>query len=120
MKYTKIPMTESLMKSARQTFRNSTIVIAMSFVSLFAQAQNVIQAVSSSTQSGVEVIKIDLTQALSAPPAGFSIQAPARVVLDLPNVGSGSLQSAININQGNVRSANVIQAGDRTHVLCSI
>ncbi len=120
MKYTKIPMTESLMKSARQTFRNSTIVIAMSFVSLFAQAQNVIQAVSSSTQSGVEVIKIDLTQALSAPPAGFSIQAPARVVLDLPNVGSGSLQSAININQGNVRSANVIQAGDRTRVVLNL
>lgn len=120
MKHTKIPVTESLLKSARQTFRNSTIVIAMSFVSLFAQAQNVIQAVTSSTQSGVEVIKIDLTQALSAPPSGFSIQTPARVVLDLPNVGSGSLQSAININQGNVRSANVIQAGDRTRVVLNL
>ena len=120
MKYKQIPMTESLLKSARQSLRNSTIVIAMSFVSLLAQAQNVIEAVTSSTQSGVEVIKIDLAQALSAPPAGFSIQTPARVVLDLPNVGSGSLQSAININQGNVRSANVIQAGDRTRVVLNL
>ena len=120
MKHTKIPMTDSLLKSARQTFRNSTIVIVMSFVSLLAHAQNVIEAVTSSTQSGVEVIKIDLTQALSAPPAGFSIQTPSRLVLDLPNVGSGSIQSAININQGNVRSANVIQAGDRTRVVLNL
>ena len=120
MKYKQIPMTESLLKSARQSLRNTTIVIAMSFVSLLAQAQNVIEAVTSSTQSGVEVIKIDLAQALSAPPAGFSIQTPARVVLDLPNVGSGTLQSAININQGNVRSANVIQAGDRTRVVLNL
>ena len=120
MKYIQIPMTESMLKSARQSLRNSTIVIAMSFVSLLAQAQNVIEAVSSSTQSGVEVIKIDMSQALSAPPAGFSIQTPARVVLDLPNVGSGTLQSAISINQGNVRSANVIQAGDRTRVVLNL
>jgi type IV pilus assembly protein PilQ len=83
-------------------------------------AQNVIESVTTSTQSGVEVIKIDLSQALASPPAGFSIQTPARVVLDLPNVGSGSIQSAIAINQGNVKSANVIQAGERTRVVLNL
>ena len=120
MKYKQIPMTESLLKSASKTLRNSTLIAVLSFASLLAHAQNVIEAVTGSTQSGVEVIKIDLTQALNVPPAGFSIQTPARIVLDLPNVGSGSLQSAININQGNIRSANVIQAGDRTRVVLNL
>ncbi|MDO8457580.1 MAG: type IV pilus secretin PilQ [Burkholderiaceae bacterium] len=103
-----------------KTLRKSTLLVALSFASLMAQAQNVIESVTSSMQSGVEVIKIDLSQALTTPPAGFSIQAPARVVLDLPNVGSGSVQSAISINQGNVRSANVIQAGERTRVVLNL
>ncbi len=120
MKYKQIPMSALLSKSARQSLLKSTLIAALGLASMLAQAQNVIEAVTSSTQSGVEVIKIDLSQALTVVPPGFSIQTPARVVLDLPNVGSGNLQSAININQGNVRSANVIQAGDRTRVVLNL
>ncbi len=120
MKHIQIPMAALLSKSVHQFLFKSTFVIAFGLVSVLAQAQNVIEAVTSSTQSGVEVIKIDLSQALAVPPPGFSIQTPARVVLDLPNVGSGNLQSAININQGNVRSANVIQAGDRTRIVLNL
>ncbi len=101
-------------------FRNSSAVVALAFASLAAQAQNVIESVTTSTQAGQEIIKIDLTQALTALPNGFSIQTPARVVLDLPNVGSGSIQSAIGINQGNVKSANVIQAGERTRFVLNL
>ena len=120
MKNIQLPVSEFLPRLMCKTLRQSTLLVALSFASLMAQAQNVIESVTSSMQSGVEVIKIDLSQALTAPPAGFSIQAPARVVLDLPNVGSGSVQSAISINQGNVRSANVIQAGERTRVVLNL
>jgi type IV pilus assembly protein PilQ len=132
MKYTQLPMTQSTQmmpfteQSSRQnvTIRTALMktaaVMALSFASLTAFAQNVIESVTTSTQSGVEVIKIEMTQALTTPPVGFSIQTPARVVLDLPNVGSGSTQSAIAINQGNVRSANVIQAGEKTRVVLNL
>ena len=101
-------------------FRKASVFAALAFASLVAQAQNVIESVTTSTQAGQEIIKIDLTQALTILPNGFSIQAPARVVLDLPNVGSGSIQSAIGINQGNVKSANVIQAGERTRFVLNL
>ncbi len=39
-----------------------------------AHAQNAIEAVTSSTQSGAEVIRIDLAQPLTAVPAGFAVQ----------------------------------------------
>ena len=101
-------------------FRKASVYAALAFASLVAQAQNAIESVTTSTQAGQEIIKIDLTQALTILPNGFSIQAPARVVLDLPNVGKGSIQSAIGINQGNVKSANVIQAGERTRFVLNL
>jgi type IV pilus assembly protein PilQ len=106
--------------SLQQIIAKASAVLLVSFTSMAVMAQNVIESVTASTQSGVEVIKIDMSQPMATPPAGFSIQTPARVVLDLPNVGSGTTQSAIAINQGNVRSANVIQAGERTRVVLNL
>lgn len=120
MKYKLLPMRKFLRNSLRQSVWQAALLVTLSLASLAAQAQSVVESVTSSTQSGVEVIKIDLSQALTTAPAGFSIQSPARVVIDLPHVGSGSVQSAININQGNVRSANVIQAGERTRVVLNL
>lgn len=120
MKNIQISITQYMLKQAHINIRKLALLIGLSFISLGAYAQNVIESVTSSMQSGVEVIKIDLAQGLTEAPKGFSIQTPARVVLDLPNTGSGALQSVININQGNVRSANVIQAGDRTRVVLNL
>jgi type IV pilus assembly protein PilQ len=100
--------------------KKTSAILVLAFTTFIAHAQNVIESVTTSTQGGIEVIKIDLTQALSTLPNGFSIQTPARVVLDLPNVGSGSIQSAIAINQGNAKSANIIQAGDRTRFVLNL
>ena len=132
MKYTQLPITQSMQhvrikkptfhrkNALQQTISNASAALLLMFLTMTAMAQNVIESVTTSIQSGVEVVKIEMTQALAAPPVGFSIQTPARVVLDLQNVGSGSTQSAIAINQGNVRSANVIQAGDKTRVVLNL
>ncbi|MFM9922088.1 type IV pilus secretin PilQ [Variovorax sp. H27-G14] len=85
-----------------------------------AHAQNAIEAVTSSTQSGVEVIRIDLAQPLTAVPAGFAVQTPARIALDFPGVTNGIGRSAIDVNQGNLRSVNVVQAGERSRVVLNL
>ena len=89
-------------------------------VSLSAHAQGAIEAVSGSVQGGVEVVKIDLSQALTAVPAGFSIQAPARIALDFPGVSNALGRSSVEINQGNLRSVSVVQAGERTRVVLNL
>jgi type IV pilus assembly protein PilQ len=53
-------------------------------------------------------------------PTGFSIQAPARIALDFQGIGNSLGRSAIEINLGNMRSANVIQAGERTRVVLNL
>ena len=92
----------------------------MGFTLLTANAQTAIEAVTGSIQSGVEVVRIDLSQALTAVPTGFSIQSPARIALDFPGISNGMGRSTVEINQGNLRSVSVVQAGDRTRVVLNL
>ena len=85
-----------------------------------SQAQSAIEAVSGSIQGGVEVVKIDLTQALTAVPTGFTIQSPARIALDFPGISNAMGRSTIDINQGNLKSVFVVQSGDRTRVVLNL
>jgi type IV pilus assembly protein PilQ len=86
----------------------------------FAHAQNAIEAVSGTVQGGSEVIRVDLAQPLSTPPTGFTIQSPARIALDFPGVANAMGRNAVELNQGNLRSVNVVQAGERTRVVLNL
>jgi type IV pilus assembly protein PilQ len=88
--------------------------------SITARAQTAIESVSSSIQGGVEVVRVDFSQPLSAVPAGFAIQAPARIALDIPGATNGLGRSTVDINQGNLRSVNVVQAGERTRLVLNL
>src|SRR5512139_4267228 len=85
-----------------------------------ANAQNAIQSINSAQQAGSEVVRIELSEPLAAVPSGFTVQTPPRIALDLPNVGNAMGRSNIEINQGNLRSVNVAQAGDRTRVVLNL
>ncbi|KPF57584.1 secretin [beta proteobacterium AAP51] len=90
------------------------------FVPLSSWAQNTIQSITSSQQAGTEVVRVELSEALTAVPNGFSVQAPPRIAIDLPGVTNGMGRSNVEINQGNLRSANVAQAGDRTRLVLNL
>jgi len=85
-----------------------------------AAATNAIQAISSTQQSGVEVIRIELSQPLAEVPRGFTIQTPPRIAIDLPGVNNGMGRASVDVNQGNLRSANVAQSGERTRVVLNL
>ncbi len=96
------------------------MILGAAFLVPSVHAQNAIQAVTGSIQSGTEVIRIDLSEPLSAVPTGFSIQTPARIALDFPGVGNAMGRTAVDLNLGNLRSANVIEAGERTRVVLNL
>ena len=85
-----------------------------------AWSQGAIQAINSSQQAGAEVIRVELSEALSAVPAGFTIQAPPRIAIDLPGVTSALGKSMVEINQGNLRSVSVAQSGERTRLVLNL
>ena len=100
----------------QQLFLASSLLL----LSVAAKAQGAIESVSGSIQSGVEVVRIDLSQELKALPTGFSIQSPARIALDFPGVANSMGRSTVEINQGNLKSVSVVQAGDRTRVVLNL
>src|ERR1035437_9580856 len=95
----------------------ATMGVVLSFA---AQAQNVIESVSGTIQGGAEVVRIELSQPLASAPVGFAIQSPARIALDFPGYTSSLGRSVVDINQGNLKSVNVAQAGDRSRVVLNL
>jgi type IV pilus assembly protein PilQ len=106
---------------ARQ-LASSVLVCLLSLTAIAsqAQAQNAIESVSASSQGSQVVVRIDFTQPLTTPPSGFTVQTPARVALDFVGITSKVAKSAIEVNLGNLRSANVAQAGDRSRVVLNL
>ncbi len=102
-------------------WRARALALAVTFVlpaAAFAQAT--IQSINSTQQAGADVIRIELSEALAAVPAGFTIQTPPRIAIDLPGVTSALGRNSVEINQGNLRSVNVAQAGERTRLVLNL
>jgi type IV pilus assembly protein PilQ len=104
----------------RRLWPSFVLAFVLSLSSAWSYAQSAIESVTGSVQGGSEVIKIDLSQAIAAVPTGFTIQSPARIALDFPGVTNAMGRSTVEINQGNLRSVSVVQAGDRTRVVLNL
>ncbi len=85
-----------------------------------AQAQLAIQSVSAATLGSADVVRIQLSEPLTQLPSGFAIQSPARIALDFAGASNATGRGLIELNQGKLRSANVVQAGGRTRVVLNL
>ncbi|MDX8400199.1 MAG: AMIN domain-containing protein, partial [Gallionellaceae bacterium] len=108
---------------------NLSMLLVAAFLAFFthiAQAQNSAEANSiqtlsvSSATGGSQVIKVGLKKALAFPPAGFSIRTPPRLVFDFPNTKNGLGKSAQEFSNGDLRNANIVQAGNRTRLVVNL
>ncbi|MBX3586213.1 MAG: type IV pilus secretin PilQ [Ramlibacter sp.] len=100
--------------------RKGLAMLSIAMLPLAAWSQNSVEAVTGSIQGGSEVVRIDFSKPLAAIPAGFAIQAPARIALDFPGISNGLGRSTVDINQGNLKSINVVQAGERTRLVLNL
>ena len=114
-------MQETLnMRNWRAVFGAPIILVAGAVAAAGAWAQNTIQSISSSQQSGAEVVRVELSEELKALPGGFSTQTPPRIAIDLPGVRNGLGTSSVEIGQGNLRSVSVAQTSDRTRLVLNL
>jgi len=89
-------------------------------VAASALAQNSIQAISVAGQQGQVVVKITLKEPPANPPAGFSINNPPRIAFDFPNTVNALGRSAQEVREGELRSMNVVQVGERTRLVMNL
>ncbi|MDD2180672.1 type IV pilus secretin PilQ [Acidovorax sp. D2M1] len=100
--------------------RSAAVGVSIVFLSFSALAQGAISAVSASVQGGVETLKIDFSDPILSSPTGFATQSPARIALDFPGTVNAAGKSAFEINFGNLKSVNVVQAGERARVVLNL
>jgi type IV pilus assembly protein PilQ len=101
-------------------YRNTLLAVAATFAATMAMAQSAIESVTGSMQGGAEVVRVELSQPLSAVPTGFAIQSPARIALDFPGTSNAIGRSSVDVNQGNLKSINIVQAGDRARLVLNL
>ncbi|HUW51700.1 MAG TPA: type IV pilus secretin PilQ [Sulfuricella sp.] len=83
--------------------------------------QNSIESLDHTTlQSGKILITLKLKQALKNPPAGFAINNPPRIALDLPDTANTLGKNSIGIGEGVLRSINIVQSGKRTRLVINL
>ncbi|OFZ68849.1 MAG: secretin [Betaproteobacteria bacterium RBG_16_58_11] len=71
-------------------------------------------------QGGKVVITVGLKQALQTPPAGFTVNNPPRIALDFMDTANQWGKNSLVINEGAMRSVNVVQSGGRTRLVLNL
>ena len=83
-------------------------------------AANAIEAINVAQQGNEIAVKIDLKQPLTSPPAGFSVANPAKVAFDFLGTTNGLGKTSQVVNEGDLHSLNVVQAGERTRLVLNL
>ena len=82
---------------------------------------NTLRSISiSNGQSGEIVAKLTLEQALPAAPVGVALNNPFRIYFDLHQVSNGIGKNYQESLEGDLRSINVVQVGDRTRIVLNL
>ena len=86
-----------------------------------AQAlSNQIEGLEVAEQGGTLYVRLTLKEPLTAVPPSFSVANPARIAFDFAGTANGLGRNVQAIDQGDLRSANIVQAGDRTRLVLNL
>jgi type IV pilus assembly protein PilQ len=81
---------------------------------------NSIQSLDVADNGGTVFVRLTTQTPLAAVPASFTVANPPRVAFDFPGMGNGLGRGVQSIERGDVRSANVVQVGDRTRLVLNL
>lgn len=81
---------------------------------------NAIESITANQQGSNVVINVTMRETPSRAPIGFAITNPARIALDFGATANATGKSAHELNLGDVRSLNVVQAGERTRLVLNL
>jgi type IV pilus assembly protein PilQ len=85
-----------------------------------ATAANAIESISANQQGANVVVKIVLRRAPDKLPLNFSISNPARIALDFGATVNATGKNVLELNQGDLRGVNLVQAGERSRLVFNL
>ncbi len=96
------------------------LLLACASIAAHAQANSIESINVSPATGGRVIVRVTLKQAPASPPAGFTVSNPPRIAFDFPNTTSALGRSTQEVAEGDLRSFNVVQAGDRTRLVLNL
>jgi len=114
-----IKLNPTIQRSCRHVTRWASVLPLLCGLA-WAQSPLSIVSVSATMQGGTEMVRIETSQPLKELPAAFAIQSPARISFDFPGASNATGKTLVEMNQGNLRSANVLEATDRSRVVLNL
>lgn len=97
----------------------ATLMLALAGGAALAQ-QNEIEAITANQQGTSLIVKISMKNAPTATPIGFAISNPPRIALDFGETGNATGKNVLDVNVGDLRSINVVQAGPRSRLVLNM
>jgi type IV pilus assembly protein PilQ len=85
-----------------------------------ATAANAIEAITAHQQGANVVVKIALRRAPDKLPLNFAISNPARIALDFGATVNATGKNVLELNQGDLRGVNLVQAGERSRLVFNL
>jgi type IV pilus assembly protein PilQ len=111
------------MTKQRSPFITLVVAFAAWLWSAAALAQatpNSIDQFNVAAQGGQVIVRVTTKQPLTAAPASFTVAQPARIAFDFPGTANALGRTSQEINEGELRSMNLVQAGDRTRMVLNL
>ena len=99
---------------------SAIVLLAIGARSASAQEANAIESITAHQQGSNVVVNVALRRAPAKLPIGFSITNPTRIALDFGATSNATGKSTQDINLGDVRAVNVVQAGERTRLVLNL
>jgi len=100
------------------------LVVALAFLAPAAVraqgAPNSIDSLNVTSQGGQTLLRLTMKEPLKNPPASFTVANPARIAFDFPNTINALARTNQEVNEGELRSVNLVQVGERTRVVLNL
>jgi len=85
-----------------------------------APAANAIEAITANQQGSNVIVKIALRTPPAKLPIGFAITNPPRIALDFGATANATGKTVQDLNLGDLRGVNVVQAGERSRLVFNL
>ncbi|MES2129680.1 MAG: type IV pilus secretin PilQ [Pseudomonadota bacterium] len=97
----------------------ASLLLALCAGTALAQ-ENAIESITANQQGSNVIIKVAMKNPPGKLPIGFSITNPARIALDFGATSNATGKASQDVNLGDVRSINVVQAGERSRLVVNL
>ncbi len=98
----------------------SSLILAIGICHAQDSRPNSIEAMNVAQQGALLNLRLTFREPLQSLPPAFSVARPARIAFDFANTTNGLGRSSQTFNEGELRSANIVQTEDRTRLVLNL